>query len=1600
MRAPQDRERTMRDLYDRTRHKDLALLEESNKEQRRGGAGRTEDSEQREVAPKIEDNHTVRKRPVPSDSPHVKAESGTCNVCSAPCSSCLHRDLAPVDSNMDCGSSQTCCARSESRTNLLVRSGKGLHTKGGENDDELSATSSHASYSENGGHKAMARSITADSEVNMPAKRRRLLSDTRSPREDCHDDNNSCVTGTSAANKLLLDKKKDKLSTSASSRDLTVKDYKDKNIAGPNRLRNSLVEESTEKRSDVHITPPSTSDRSAPADSPSFVSKKLLRTQSSLSASQGLSPKKSSQGLGNSQDNLAQQPYEKVPNNDIDHLPGGKLSRPVIGGDKHDMVTSCSTSNKNKIKAGSSSVELESGARCTRNVSQEHTDILSDDFAKRNDNVQQDQNQGLLMATDKASNKELNTQNDAMTECGNSESLIDVNVCDICGDVGREYLLATCTRCLEGAEHTYCMRVKLDKVPDGEWLCEECQLNEDRIKTEGNRSASTVDISNGKNQDSESMSNPKTLQTALTNLDAQQIACGTLITDHLSANNVKLHSGSTDTEARQVKCASPNARRLDTKSKTFGSMANRKRLQVVTSDTETRPPTCGTPSAGRLGKKNESSEDLLNRKKLRIATDMEPPMSSEGLLSPPKSSKRHAEHASSSNLRPFKMESPRKHDIFSHQDSFKKSNKGNLKPPNNAPVKGIQAVKSSMTLSRSYSLGSLAAKAPAPSPRGPLSKQLSFNNSKSEPKVKQLAEGVASKLKPVKHPPIDLREKGPMRKLMKSESFKREGSVSKDSTSVKQNKSSLLCRDEKPRMLKPMSDKAFLERKPSYILQKPNIPLSPRPDSSVKSGDRKVDQDNPRPGPSILKTSKKPGNTEKKQISALFKSEKRGIGIHQTSTGVVSSKDADTVKTSDPPLPVENVNKDNDCLGEASFVLRKNGNKMSKNPEVLSTPLAMTCETDLQSMVPRASASEDLTPNMGQCQPFAMTSESQNMVPRASSSEELAPNVRQCQPLAMTSESDLQSMVPRESASEDLTPDVGQYQQAVSESTEHKSTKSAEEVQAAEDILPESPQKLCGPENKLREPNLRHQDSFDQLPTLGNLPSTLVIPEQTYIWQGIFEVSRTGISSELYDGIQAHLSTCTSAKALEVVKQLPQRIRLVEVPRRSSWPHQFKEVQPNEDNIALFFFAQDVESYERYGKLLEKLLVEDLCLTTNINGVELLILSSDNLPEKIQRWNGFLYFWGVFYARKANSSTELVVTNPCPPVSTTEPFDKPVCSPKVPQSLGIDLNQCPDDELYDPPVSLGSETEKSGASEDHKTLLGSANGNENLDAREIHHQETAVAREIVLGSGTAVVCETYIPLGSGGHTMKLEYPSDTTGGSGIAGREIMEDKESFSLNEAPCYVERHKGASRSMPDNILAKKKALTSLTEVSLQHQSEALTSLTEVSLQHQSESILKADFALHDSELRYKRQKTVNGDEQLSSESLSKIHSLPAGWRTPFDDSHYAYRGRSDLGSTTKAISDQVVHVLSSDDEGSPEPTTMNKAPLKAEEGSSPLLSLSLSTAAKTRKLASSDAGDDHSLSLSLGLPLPGVAKGNQAPEIKQFLPEKPGINTSFHL
>lgn len=77
--------------------------------------------------------------------------------------------------------------------------------------------------------------------------------------------------------------------------------------------------------------------------------------------------------------------------------------------------------------------------------------------------------------------------------------------------------------------------------------------------------------------------------------------------------------------------------------------------------------------------------------------------------------------------------------------------------------------------------------------------------------------------------------------------------------------------------------------------------------------------------------------------------------------------------------------------------------------------------------------------------------------------------------------------------------------------------------------------------------------------------------------RGQFDIQGGGRLPTSCDGIQAHVSTCASAKVLEVVRKLPQKIILEEVPRSNNWPMQFLENYATEDNIALYFFASDVE---------------------------------------------------------------------------------------------------------------------------------------------------------------------------------------------------------------------------------------------------------------------------------------------------------------------------------------------------------------------------------------------------------------------------------------
>ncbi|XP_017973485.1 PREDICTED: uncharacterized protein LOC18606048 isoform X1 [Theobroma cacao] len=147
-----------------------------------------------------------------------------------------------------------------------------------------------------------------------------------------------------------------------------------------------------------------------------------------------------------------------------------------------------------------------------------------------------------------------------------------------------------------------------------------------------------------------------------------------------------------------------------------------------------------------------------------------------------------------------------------------------------------------------------------------------------------------------------------------------------------------------------------------------------------------------------------------------------------------------------------------------------------------------------------------------------------------------------------------------------------------------------------------------------------------------HMPSWIsAVPQLDYIWQGKFEIQRSGGLPFTCDGIQAHLSTCGSHKVVEVVQKLPQKLLLEEVPRLSMWPTQFMKSHATEDNIALYFFAKDLNSYERsYENLLDRMIKNEVSLKGNFGGVDLLIFTSNLLPEKSRRWNNLLFLWGVF----------------------------------------------------------------------------------------------------------------------------------------------------------------------------------------------------------------------------------------------------------------------------------------------------------------------------------------------------------------------------------
>ncbi|KAI9086920.1 hypothetical protein K1719_031081 [Acacia pycnantha] len=691
----------------------------------------------------------------------------------------------------------------------------------------------------------------------------------------------------------------------------------------------------------------------------------------------------------------------------------------------------------------------------------------------------------------------------------------DVKVCDICGDAGREELLAICSRCSDGAEHTYCMREKLLKVPEGDWLCEECKETE----------------------------------------------------------NQRL-----DVEERKI------------------------------------PKFSSTPQ--HSGK--------------RLSENIE--------LAPVP--KRQALESSSGSP---KSSSPKRIVALPLESSLKSLDKGKVKPDNQMPIRNQSGIDNMETVC-----------SPSSGPRGLLRKGLlksnSFNALNSKPRVKPVDEVIPQKLKGSSENTSKNLET-PARMIGKSMSFKSMnlGRSSTTASKVKPLSSkSVPAQDLKGTRLAKDSS-AFDRKSLSRVDRSAACSTMATPVVLTPKGDQKSTTLSETIKPSSVGNNRDLKVNQDGKLSTLSKSTsnvgRKGVEPQVCSGRIYTSGD-ESVQDLQPRL-------------------RETANPVEKTRDSSSdrvrTDAIATSKGCCQKCKEFGHATE--------CCTIGKTQESGSEIPVATASsflEEMhkSDNVKAALQAALLRMPEMYKKKEVANQMDELGTDVkceGTAQDQVLGSGMPKNSISAEEILDGKDTIESSAAASLKFSSGEKQLNLSRSDSCSQLgisgvvgPSVGKIAARdfpnqplaisrvlpkMAVPEYECIWKGIFELHRSGKPPDLCPGIQAHLSTCASPKVLEVVNRLPSKISLSEVPRSSTWPSQFQQGGAKENNIALYFFAQDIESHEKhYGALLDHMMRNDLALKGIFHGVELLVFPSNLLPEKSQRWNMLFFLWGVFRGRRTNHS--------------------------------------------------------------------------------------------------------------------------------------------------------------------------------------------------------------------------------------------------------------------------------------------------------------------------------------------------------------------------
>ncbi|KAF9661244.1 hypothetical protein SADUNF_Sadunf19G0048100 [Salix dunnii] len=1129
---------------------------------------------------------------------NTSTESGNCNVCSAPCSSCMHLQLACMGSKVDAFSDETCHVTASSQfsnndgdglVSFKSRACDSLKHTTSEASNLLSVSSSHDSLSENAESKVNRKSSDADASAeshmhpkmtsdravaedqfslkaeSFPDQKTFSKNYVDSKSEEGHDDNMSCVSRANYASKVVS--------------------YHNKNLDMNNCLHSSALEAEGSGKALFSHKSGSVETSSNDVDAGNSSPKVHTKCRSSIANGKHLDEDPSLHDHGKQFECLIEQVNLSLSNEaaaTIDCV--GNLTAHNIA-DNH-------ANGKSTLNADSSKVSCKINSKLELDADKDSGDQADEGF-KCSDHIERKEN---LNEPDELADIPI-LQSASGDESDESEILEhDVKVCDICGDAGREDLLAICSRCADGAEHIYCMREMLQNLPEGDWLCEECKLVEEAENQKQDAEEKRMNVASTQNS-GKRHAEPMELASA-----PKRQATESSLASPKSCSPSRIAAMSRDTSSKS----------LDKGKVKIGhqtSFGNKSCMDI----SEIARPFVNGPRVqilkGALLKSN-SSNTLNSKLKAKLVDEV--PQKHKG--------------ARESSL---DMEGPAR--MMRKSMSFKSVSSGRSNT-NELKVKMLPSKFSQIQDSRGL-------------------KQVKDRDAVDRKKLSRLDRPLGSSMtsSAVSAPKLDQRltprcesviasSTGNHRELKSAQSEGKLGTLLRSTsnvgckgadtpvTSVRASSTNGISSSSVGKKLnqispkdEPLSSSWNAERLSCNATENLQDGL-PRSQESSNQGEKARENSLNHLRPAgitglknvICQKCKEIGHaTENCTVVAMSKGSKLKAAIVATmlKKPEIYRKEKENDRSNE--LSSSNVDESGEIASQDQLSIL---NKMSEGTDEWQANIgASTSEfcksTDINNVKQLNEYSNDAV-----C-PFKEWSDS--AVPYFG------------KPVHPSAEKSVLTKM----GSDSIAPYMGKLVHG-SSSEFCKSTDSNNVKQPNE----HSNDVACPFKVGLDSIALYSGKSIHAPAEKSVLTKMSAIPEHEYIWQGVFEVHRAETVISSYSGIQAHLSTCASPKVLDVVSKFPQKINLDEVPRLSTWPRQFHSAGAKEENIALYFFAKNFESYENYKRLLDNMIKKDLALKGSFEGVEFFIFPSTLLPENSQRWNMLYFLWGVFRGSRSDFS--------------------------------------------------------------------------------------------------------------------------------------------------------------------------------------------------------------------------------------------------------------------------------------------------------------------------------------------------------------------------